>query len=102
VTASPSPERERLALPEHVRSHEDLPEAAWAKYDEIWQSQDYFDTKRLVQEFADILRAEATEHIARLLRAPVDRERHPALTCGDCGAQMMHVCLDCHTCGQAR
>jgi hypothetical protein len=46
--------------------------------------------------------ANLCEHAAALLRAPVDRERHPALTCGDCGAQMMHVCLDCHTCGQAR
>ena len=46
-------------LPAEVRSHEDLPEAAWAKRDEIVNCDNMFERKRLVLEFADILRAEA-------------------------------------------
>jgi hypothetical protein len=85
VTASPSPERERLA---------EQMVAIISKWDNDVASHTLLTWDK-VYSLADFI-------LARLLRAPVDRERHPALTCGDCGAQMMHVCLDCHTCGQAR
>jgi hypothetical protein len=35
-------------------------------------------------------------HVADAILAAMGVEPHPALTCGVCGAQMMHVCLDCH------
>ena len=62
MTPADAPDRARL-LPEHVQSHEDLPEAAWAKREEIWMCRNLFTVKQLVDEFADILRAEANERI---------------------------------------
>lgn len=80
---TPAPARSEAAggeegmLPAEVRCHGDLPETAWAKREEIWQSHNFMYTKTLVDEFANILRAEANERIASLRQqlAAADRER---------------------------
>jgi hypothetical protein len=77
-SAPPSPERERLA--------ERL---------ENWESHRLANPGYAIG-LPTLESAEEVALVSRLLRAAMDVEPHPALTCGDCGAPMMHACVRCH------
>lgn len=63
------------ALPVTIRCHDCLPDAAWEKRREIWKSDNFFERKRLVTEFASILRAQTHEIAdAALAQTPGTRE----------------------------
>jgi hypothetical protein len=91
-------ERERLAEMFRLRSADRMT-LAKAIYGTEHQYPEATEWDQLEHGGHDQLRSLSR---ADAILAAMDVEPHPALTCGVCGAQMMHVCLDCHTCGQAR